>query len=124
MFEILQTSSNKSIIFLLIYRKNNSNIQQYTQNLSNVIQANTIDIILGDFNINYFIDNSLLHLMNSLGYTQIVDKPTFVSSGSLLDQVFIKQSINEKVTNEVISVYYSDHECVKTAIKLYTSSPS
>ena len=51
---------NKELKFLLTYRKNNSNTQQYLQNLNNILQTNTVDIILGDFNINYF--NELLIL--------------------------------------------------------------
>ena len=118
MFEILQTNTNKIMTFLLIYRKNNSNVQEFCQSLSNILQTNRIQIILGDFNANYFIANTLQQLMNSLGYIQIVSEPTFVSSGSLLDQVFVQQPINDKISNEVISVYYSDHDCVKTVIKL------
>ena len=118
MFEILQTSINKTMKFLLIYRKNNVNTQQYFQNLGTIIEQNMIDIILGDFNINYFIDTSLNNLMTSFGYVQIVDKPTFVSSGSLLDQIFVKQCISDKIINEVITVYYSDHESVQALIKI------
>ena len=63
--------------------KNYSNITQYVDNLNNILQRNTIDIILGDFNINYFNQvpiSRLQQLMNSSGYIQIVDKPTFVSA--------------------------------------------
>lgn len=118
MFDIWHTSSNKSLTFLLIYRKNNSNVQEYIQSLFDIIQSNTIHVILGDFNINHFIDNSLLHQLSSLQYIQIVNESTFISSGSLLDQVFVKQPISDKCINEVISVYYSDHECVKITIKM------
>lgn len=118
MFEILQTSTNKTITFLLIYRKNNSNTQQYSQCVGTIIQQHTIHVILGDFNIDHFIDTSLKQLMMSLGYIQIVDKPTFVSSGSLLDQIFVQKSISDKIVNEVISVYYSDHDSIQALIKI------
>ena len=61
---VLITNTNKELKFLLTYRKNNSNIQQYLHNLNNILQTNTVDIILGDFNINYF--NELLILLNCL----------------------------------------------------------
>ena len=60
---------------------------------------------------------SLKRLMNSHGYIQIVDQPTFISSGSLLDQVFAKQSLCDKVQNIVIPVYHSDHDAVKITIQ-------
>ena len=111
---------NKELKFLLTYRKNNSNTQQYLQNLNNILQTNNVDIILGDFNINYFNELLILplkQLTNSLEYIQIVNKPTFISAGSLLDQVYVKQSLYDEIQNEVVTVYYSDHDCVKTIIK-------
>ena len=111
---------NKELKFLLTYRKNNSNTQQYLQNLNNILQTNTVDIILGDFNINYFNELLILplkQLANSLEYIQIGNKPTFISAGSLLDQVYVKQSRYDEIQNEVVTVYYSDHDCVKIIIK-------
>ena len=111
---------NKELKFLLTYRKNNSNTQQYLQNLNNILQTNTVDIILGDFNINYFNELLILplkQLANSLEYIQIVNKPTFISAGSLLAQVYVKQSLYDEIQNEVVTVYYSDHDCVKIIIK-------
>jgi len=54
--------------------------------------------------------------MNSFEYIQIVSKPTFISAGSLLDQVYVKPSLYDKIQNEVVSVCYSDHDCIKTII--------
>ena len=110
---------NKELKFLLTHRKNNSDTQQYLQNLNNILQTTTVDIILGDFNINYFNELLILllkQLTNSLQYIQIVNKPTFISAGSLLDQVYVKQSLYDEIQNEVVTVYYSDHDCVKTII--------
>ena len=55
----LIANTNKELTFLLTYIKNNSNTEQYLHNLNSILQANTVDIILGDFNIDYF--NELLH---------------------------------------------------------------
>ena len=117
-FEILHQSTNKIITALLTYRKNNTNIQNYVNNMYRILQEKDISIVLGDFNINYFIDNPLKQLMNDLGYIQIVEQPTFISSGTLLDHVYVKQTLKDNVKNETIYVYYSDHDCVKTSILL------
>ena len=117
---VLIANINKELKFLLTYRKNNSNIQQYLHNLNNILQTNSVDMILGDFNINYFNELlilSLKQLMNSLECIQIVNKPTFISAGSLLDQFYVKQSLYDEIQNEVVTVYFSDHDCVKTIIK-------
>ena len=75
-------NTNKEITFFLTFRKNNPNFQQYLHNLDIILQANTVDITLGDFNINYF--NELLTFpLKQLECFQIVNKPTFISARSI-----------------------------------------
>ena len=119
---ILNTSTTMCPTFtvLFLYRKNNSNIIQYVSHLRNILGTYPIDIILGDFNINYLNDDSirpLKSLMTSLGYSQFVQSPTFVSSGNILDQIYLKTTKFDIIENTVISVYYSDHDAVKISIK-------
>lgn len=116
-FEILQTKSNKSLTFLLLYRKNGSHRQQYIENLSNILESNNVHIILGDFNIDYLADSILDRVISPLEYIQIVDKPMFVS-GSLIDQIFVKHSLSTYITKEIISIYYSDHDSVQIVFLL------
>ena len=84
-----------------------------------IVNQHPVDIILGDFNINYFNDNemnSLANVMNSLNYKQIVQKSTFISAGSLLDHVYVNPTLFPIVQNCIISVYYSDHDAVMVSI--------
>ena len=55
--------------------------------------------------------------MLSLEYIQIVTEPTFVSSGSLLDHVYVRSTSVRIVENVVTSVYYSDHDAVITKLQ-------
>ena len=62
------------------------------ERLRYIINNHDIHIILGDFNINYFDDDEVkplndIMMMNSSNYTQVVQSPTFISSGSLLDHI-------------------------------------
>ena len=78
---------------LLLYRKHNTSVLQYLNNLRSILSTNTIDMIVGDFNINYLDDDNirpLKLLIDSLNYTQIIQSATFISTGSLLDQVYVK----------------------------------
>ena len=105
--------------FLLLYRKQSSNILQYVDCLKYMLNSYTIDIILGDFNINYLNDNQvqpLKSLMESFNYTQIVTKPTFISSGSLLDHVYLRSTV-QIIENYVVDVYYSDHDAIKITVQ-------
>ena len=64
-------------------------------NLCDVTTQYSVDIILGDFNINYFDEKESEKFRNrlesELGYKQIVKKPTFLTAGSLLDHVYIRE---------------------------------
>ena len=68
-------------------------MRQYVDEIKRILTYNSIDMILGDFNINYLNDSEskvLKTLMeDTLQYTQIVKSPTFVSSGSLIDHICI-----------------------------------
>ena len=91
-------------------------MQQYIGSMGYLLNQHPVDIILGDFNINYLNDKEirpLKILMDSLNYKQIVQSPTFLSAGSLLDHVYINPTVFNVIQNSIISVYYSDHDAVK-----------
>ncbi len=52
----------------------------------------------------------------SLEFCQLVKKPMFVSLGSLLDHLYIKQGSSQIIDNHVINVYYSDHDAIKVTL--------
>ena len=92
-FIVLDTKLQESRSFLLLYRKNISNMPQYIEALGYLLNVHRIDMVLGDFkinNLNAAHSQPLISLMESLNYTQIVTEPTFLSSGSLLDHVYVK----------------------------------
>ena len=91
-------------------------MQQYIDRIGCLLNQHPVDIILGDFNINYLNDKEiepLKILMDSLNYKQIVRSPTFLSSGSLIDHVYINPTMFNVIQNSIVSVYYSDHDAVK-----------
>ena len=95
-------------------------MSQYIEALEYVLNSCRIDMVLGDFNTNYFNATHaqpLMSLMESLNYIQIVTKPTFVSAGSLLDHVYVKPTCIQVIKNSVVSVYYFDHDAVVTSIQ-------
>ena len=114
-------NSNYKITVLLLYRKHGSYLGNFVNRLYNIISVYSIDVIFGDFNINYFDDKQSQELKRILervlGYKQIVTESTFVTGGSLLDHVYLKFDKFEIVKNDIVSVYYSDHEAVKIFLK-------
>ena len=122
MFTIVFTrQENCEMRFWFIYRKQSSNVHDFASNLNHITNWYTIDVILGDFNINYFdakeSHNLKTKLESTLGYQQIMSKPTFLS-GSLLDHVYVRSHKFKHVDNKVIGVYYSDHDAVKILFHL------
>ena len=118
---VFSTLENCEIRCLFLYRKQASNVHDFVNNLNHITNWYTIDVILGDFNINYFNEkesHSLKNILEStLGYQQIVSKPTFLS-GSLLDHVYVRPNKFKSIDNTVIGVYYSDHDAVKILLHL------
>ena len=104
---------NCEMTFLFLYRKQAFNIHDFVTNLVHITNWYTI--------INYFDEKESHNLRNilesTLGYQQIVSKPTFLS-GSLLDHVYIRSHKFKNVDITVIGVYYSDHDAVKILFHL------
>ena len=78
--------------------------------------AYDIDLIVGDFNLQP--SESLSNVLNL--YDQLIEKPTFISSGSILDQVYVKKSLLSKylIKTDVESVFFSQHDSVKIKFEL------
>lgn len=117
---IILNKTQLSCTSLLLYRKNTLNTIQFVDALRHILDTHSIDMIFGDFNMNYLDDSNiepLESLMKFLNYTQIVQSPTFVSSGSTLDLIYLKPTMFHILQNSVISVYYSDHDAVKILLK-------
>ena len=107
---------------LLLYRPEDMHPLLFCNNLENIVSSHEIKIVLGDFNINFYDETDSQHLkrmMNGANYSQIVEGAAFVSSGSLLDNVYVKQSLldnSKDLKCEVKSVYYSDPDCTNRSV--------
>ena len=103
---------------LLLYRPKDVHPLLFCNNLENAVSSHEIKIMLGDFNINFYDETDSQHL-NAGNYSQIVEGATFVSSGRLLDHVYVKQSLLDNFKDikcDVKNVYYSDHDSVQICL--------
>ena len=107
---------------LLLYHPKDMDPLLFCKNVENVVSSHEIKIVLGDFNINCYDETDSQHLkqiMNAANDSKIVKGTTFVSSGSLLDHVYMKQNLLDNFKDikcEVKSVYYSDHDSVQICL--------
>ena len=105
--------SHQQIIILLVYRQSSQSKAIFFNSLSNFLRENNVDIILGDFNIDYFDPmNDIIENLTE-NYEMIVDKPTHLSGG-LIDHVYLRKSFIDyaNVNCIVKNVYFSDHDAV------------
>lgn len=91
-------------------------LKQLESLLSHLFTKTKDIIILGDFNVNFLIDNmgrnDLSHLMNSFNLTALVDFPTRVTANSVsrIDNIFLDRSRNLNTTVKRILNGLSDHD--------------
>ena len=98
----------------MLYRPKSTHKLQFVMNVENIISSNDVDIILGDFDMNYFNDSDFILLQSIIrsGYVQVVSDATFIASRSLLDHVYVKSNVKLAYC-KIKSVYYSDHDAVQ-----------
>ena len=106
---------NKIIKLLLLYKKHVLPLNSFCYWLQGFVTNNSVDTILGDFNVNGFNENIRLSQILSR-YDQLVNTSTHIS-GSFLDHFYIRQEFPKPVTSDVISIYFSDHNAIK--LKLF-----
>ena len=119
-FVVLNSTNGVKHSYLVIYRKQSRTIPGFITELEHILCNHDIDVVLGDFNINYINSddcNPLKSMMQSLNFEQVVKEPTFISSGTLLDHIYLKSSRFNVLENKVINVYYSDHDAIKISIQ-------
>ena len=81
---------------MLLYRPEDMHPLLFSNNLENIMSSHEIQIVLGDFNVNFYDETDSQHLkqmMNAANYSQIVEGATFVSSGNLLGPCLCKAKL-------------------------------
>ena len=119
--ETISTHSGGRMRIIAVYRRPQQHlatflslIEAYLANLPQIVPT----IILGDFNEDISRSNSstLLQLMTSRGFSQLVQVPT-TDSGSLLDHIYFNGTV-EKTFVDVIDTYYSDHDATYLSFQI------
>ena len=100
----------------VLYRKHSSSLNLFYDHLIVLVNTYGIDILVGDFNINYFDKQDLLNDALS-DYAMIVTTPTHID-GSLLDHIYVKNQVlaDFNVRSMVKNIFFSDHDVVKIKI--------
>ena len=100
---------------MVLYKLNNQTLMKFYDYLYCFIEANKVDIIVGDFNVDACSKSRLLEILSE--YVQLVEFPTHIA-GSTLDHVYVKKSLLEdfEVKIVVLNTYFFDHDTVRVEI--------
>ena len=107
--------SKREISLLLVYRKIAMEEEHFLNTLKYLIISTKPNIVLGDFNFNYQNDFPISSLMQHFNFEQSVGEQTHIRGG-LIDQVYVSKdfSVFSHLKAQVLSVYYSDHDTVRS----------
>ena len=109
-FKFKKTSfSEKALNLMILYKGHSQTLTSFYEYLLYFIVAKSLDIIIGDFNIDACNQLELSHLLP--GYTQMVKSPTYIA-GSVLDHIYVKDCyfIYHIIKVSVLNTYFSDHD--------------
>ena len=114
LYSVSHAVLDKPINVMLLYRQNHMRKEDFLYLIHHLQgQVDSVQIILGDFNVDYLKPDCEFLRNNLNNYEMIVEKATHVS-GSLIDQIYIEKSLKDKynVKSQVKPVYYSDHDAI------------
>lgn len=112
---------NKHVILGVIYRPPNTNLEDFNNHLSDVLEIitreNKLIYLLGDYNINllnsdHHGNSSLfIDIMYSYSLFPLINKPTRVTtqSATLIDNIFTNDIHNDNLFNGILLTDISDH---------------
>ena len=110
-------ASFASFDLILVYRfSENSNINEFTEEIVNILNLTKTVIICGDININLtkFPQNKFSKALLNIGFIQLVNSPTHI-----IDHVyFYSNDVSTCSLYKIHPVYYSDRDAVSFSLQL------
>ena len=104
----------KPINIILVYRQNQMRKEDFLYLIQHLqSQVDNVQIILGDFNIDYLKPDCDFLRNNLQNYEMVVQSATHIS-GSLIDHIYVEKDFKEEyeIKLQIIPVYYSDHNAI------------
>ena len=111
----------RNLVICTLYMRPSLSLKTKLQEMNLLISqlpGNSECVLIGDFNHDLSADDNkhFTKGIEKMGFYQYVTEPT-TDYGSILDHVYYNGKKN--ITTEVLDTYFSDHDCVIAAIKLW-----
>ena len=112
-FQIIQMTMREEFQIFVLYISPNANHNVF-ENVANSIEQLLLSglqpIIIGDTNFNSGIKNPLSnYLTNDLGLHQIIKETTFEKSQNIIDHIYVRPDLENKIEVDYRFNYYTDH---------------
>ena len=114
-FTVVKIDSNNDLTIIGLYRSPTIPVAILCSALINVIaqDASERNIIIGDFNVNWMVENQRQPLYNVLvrdnGYKQLISTCT-TDNSTIIDLIFT--NITDTINSGVLETYFSDHKAI------------
>ena len=115
-FKFKKTSfSEKARNLMILYKGHSQTLTSFYEYLLYFIEVKSLDIIVGNFNIDACNQLELSHVL--AGYTQMANSTTHIA-GSILDRIYVKDCYLEDhiIKFSVLNTYFSDYDVVRCTI--------
>ena len=122
----IDITDNVKVTVGIIYRKPNTNVKEFQDDLLSVLQEMRVDkhkcVLLGDFNVNSLSEEDtveeFLTSLQCIGLDQLIQSPTRVTkeSATLIDHIYSNINISE-IHSGIIQSDVSDHFTVFAIFK-------
>ena len=112
----IESSSELKLTFLLVYRKQGQPFNICYDILSYFEQQDShVDVMLGDFNITPLlpVNENILRLLADFTLINTAHRHIWES---VIDHVYVRTNMvsSNNVVSDVVNVYFSDHDAVRT----------
>lgn len=124
--------SGFNLKLLFIYRYGPSNLNNFLQELDELLETHNINCILGDINLDILTNThtpnktKYLNYLSSKGFISLINDPTRVTGNtdSCIDHLFVKLRIFDLLSAKIITPGLSDHYPISIELKKTKTIPN
>ena len=118
-FTVIKVSNYEHINIIAVYRSPQVPLTQICSALQRVVDHNSNNLFIGDFNVNWLIEVERQSLYNVMvrdnGYRQLIENST-TDNNTLIDHIYTN-IVNIETVSGNLETYFSDHKAIWISCK-------
>ena len=121
-FTVIKVTSYEDINIIAVYRSPQVPLTQLCLALQNIVKHSSNNIFIGDFNVNWFVQEERQSLYNMIvtdnAYRQIIDNST-TNNNTLIDHIYTNIANMDTLSGN-LETYFSDHKAIWVSYNVFT----